>query len=250
MPTPFTHLMFAQRLLASHSQHIDTNHVSLLESERGAFLLGSVAADARIGAMLPREKTHFYVYGQETSENPWRVMLREYPALWTPHSAAHHAFIAGYIGHLAMDEIWSKQMMGPYFVAREWGPRSLRYLMLHIILIYMDERDLSQIDPWQAPALETAQPEAWLPFMSDADLAGWQYLIYDQIRPGGASQTLEIFGERVIKTPSELRAILDDPATMQRDLWQHIPPLVLEEVEVAMFRYACASIDEYLSAVI
>ncbi len=251
MPTPFTHLIFAQRLLRPQTGAVYTpsdTASSVLWDERSAFLLGSVAADARVGAMLPREKTHFYSYGQEMPESPWRVMLRQYPALWTPHSPAQRAFIAGYVGHLAMDELWSRQMVGPYFIAREWGPRGLRYLMLHIILIHMDERDYPYIEPWQADALKRAHPDEWLPFISDADLGEWQHLIYDQIRPGGPSQTLEIFGERIAKTPTELRAILDDPQVMERDLWRHIPQTVLADVEAEMYRYACASIDEYLAA--
>lgn len=249
MPTPFSHLLFAQRLLAEvhETDCIDERHLPVLQDELGAFLLGTVAADARVGASLPRETTHFYVYGQEITESPWRSMLRQYPALQTPRTAAQRAFVAGYIGHLAMDEIWSQQMVGPYFVLGDWGSRATRFLMLHIILIYMDERDYPLLESWQVEALERAAPSAWIPFITDSDLAVWQRLIHDQIKSNGITQTLQIFGERVFKTPAELRAILDDPQQMQDVLWRHVPQTTLAAVEVEMYAYACAAIAAYLN---
>lgn len=235
MPTPFSHLHVAQRLLTDPA--LPDSLRRLLAEHRGAFLLGSVAADARVGAGTPREHTHFYIYGQDIVDHPWRVMLREYPGLLRPHDSAHRAFVAGYVAHLAMDEFWSLNMVVPHFVRRDWGTRALRFLMLHIILIYMDERDLGLLESWQPEALRTAQVNGWLPFMTDVDLAFWQTLIYDQIRPGGQSETLEIFGARISHTPAELRAILDSEARMQADLWDHIPLAVLNEVERGMYAF-------------
>lgn len=216
-------------------------------AHRGAFLLGNVAADARVGAGVPREKTHFYSYEQGISESPWRLMLAQNPTLWGTISPAQQAFISGYVAHLAMDEVWSLQMVGPHFVRREWGSRGLRYLMLHIILIYMDERDLKRIEDWQAEQLAQATPEQWLPFIPDDDLRTWQHLIYDQIKPHGQSRTLEIFGERITKTPAELRAILESSDEMQTCLWDHVPLGVLADVESDMYAFARSSLSEYLS---
>lgn len=245
MPTPFSHLAVAQRLL--NDELLPQNYRDFLRSELGAFLPGNVAADARVGAGVPREQTHFYLFAQDIVESPWRVMLKKHPELWQPHSAAQQAFIAGYIAHLAMDEIWSRQMVRPHFAEREWGERALRFLMLHIILIYMDERDLRLIEPWQADKLDSVQPDHWLPFISDQDLSAWQRLIADQIKPGGVSQTLNIFGGRIAKTPAELRAILDSDQQMQADLWDHIPPEVLKQVEENMYLHARDGVSEYLS---
>lgn len=245
MPTPFSHLAVAQRLL--HEEAVPLSDRDLLQTEIGAFLLGNVAADARVGAGVPRENTHFYTYAQDIAESPWRVMLRLNPALWTPHSESQRAFIAGYVAHLAMDEVWSKEMVAPHFVGREWGSRGIRFLMLHIILIYMDERDLSLIEDWQAASLQTAAPSNWLAFMPDSDLRNWQRLIYEQIKPDGKSLTLEIFGERILKTSSELREILDSDAAMQSGLWDNISKQILAQVERHIYDYARDSLCEYLA---
>jgi hypothetical protein len=246
MPTPFSHLAVAQRLLRDNA--VPQAHRDLLQQEVGAFLLGNVAADARVGAGVPRENTHFYVYAQDMIDSPWRVMLKRHPDLWKPTTHAHRAFVAGYVAHLAMDEVWSREMVGPHFVEREWGSRGKRFLMLHIILIYMDERDLPLLEHWQSEQLETVKPAHWLGFISDADLRAWQFLIYEQIKPGGESLTLQIFGDRIPKEPPELRAILDSESQMQSGLWDHISKSILAQVEAKMYDYARDSLCEYLTS--
>ena len=246
MPTPFTHLAAAQRLLDEPELAPDTR--DLFRRELGAFLLGSVAADARNESGTPRAATHFYDYAQEiTDETPWSVMLRENPELWTPKDDAHAAFIAGYVAHLSMDEIWSRRMVGPHFVEREWAERNHRWVMLHVILIYMDERDLAVLAPWQSEALASAAPHHWTTFLTDTSLMHWRNMIADQLRPEGHSQTLDIFGARAKRTPEQLRALLDNPSEMQSSLWQHIPPDLLTEIEAGMYSHAVTQTAAYLA---
>lgn len=236
MPTPFTHLETAQRMLTD--AEMPSSIRAALAAEKPAFLLGNIAADARNSGDLKREDTHFYSYDRGIHERPWRVMLNTHPSLQNPSSAAQRAFLAGYVAHLTIDEAWSLDMLGPHFVQREWGTAGLRFLMLHIILAHMDERDYQLIEDWQYPALAQAQPEQWTPFMSDAVLREWRDFIAGQIAPEGTSQTLQVFGGRIHKAPEELRAILDSPEQMQRDLWDNIPPETLAEVESSMYRRA------------
>lgn len=245
MPTPFSHLAVAQRLLVDSA--IPDYHRALLDGQRPAFLLGSIAADARVEAGTPRAATHFYHYVQEMDEiPPWRVMMDAHPALWTPKDDAHAAFIAGYVHHLAMDEIWSRRMVAPCFFGGAWGDKQLRFVMLHVILIVMDERDEKTLEPWQAEALGRANPDQWLAFLPDSNLANWRDLIYQQIRAEGRSQTLEIFGPRAGLTPLELRTLLDSPALMQQNLWENVPQAYLAEVEVEMYGHCVSQLTAYL----
>jgi hypothetical protein len=246
MPTPFTHLETAQRFLVDEQFSSDTR--ALLNAERSAFLLGSIAADARVDAGVPRETTHFYAYDRPIDERPWRVMLQRHPELYTTHSSAQRAFLAGYVAHLSIDEYWTRKMVRPYFIKREWHTPShdFRFLMLHIILSYMDERDLPLLAAWQYESLCAAEPDGWLPFMSDATLAAWRNFIGEQIAPGGPSQTLALFGARIGKAPEELRAILDSPEQMNNGLWANVPPDDLARVEVEMYAFACEQMAIYL----
>ncbi len=236
MPTPFTHLEAAQRLL--DDDHIPAAIRAALAAEKPAFLLGNIAADARTGADIRREDTHFYDYTHGIHEHPWRVMMRLHPALHPAASPAQRAFLAGYVAHLTMDEIWTLNMLGPHFAVREWAPRPQRFLMLHILLIYMDERDCSRLLPWQYPTLQKACPANWTDFLTDTILCDWRDFVGEQIKPGGVSQTLEVFGGRINRTADELRAILDSSETMQHDLWENILPQTLTDVETAMYQHA------------
>ncbi len=245
MPTPFTHLEIAQRLL--DDPVLPDAVRDDLTRARGAYLLGSVAADARVGSGMPREHTHFYHYSKPMTDHPWRVMVDAHPRLMQPRTAAERAFIAGYVSHLSVDEIWQRKMVGPHFAMREWADRPFRFYMLHMILIFMDFRDLALLCDWQPDDLITAKPDDWLPFMSDADLVAWQHLIHTQIKPGGTSRTFDIFGERLGKEPDEMAAFLNDPAQMQSGLWDHVTPETLAQVEANCYAHAREQMMVYLN---
>lgn len=245
MPTPFTHLETAQRLL--RDTQIPQPARELLEAEKSAFLLGNVAADARVDSGLMRGDTHFYVYDQPITQHPWRVMLERHPTLKAVSSAPQQAFLAGYVAHLCMDEIWSLHMLRPYFVEGQWGTQHSRYFMLHILLIYMDERDYHRLEDWQRGSLFAAQPMLWTPFMSDAVLRRWRDFIAEQLPPEGESQTLRIFGQRIDRRPEDFREILDSPDAMLSGLWTHIPPALLQEIEAKMYAFAREQMILYLT---
>lgn len=242
MPTPFTHLETAQRMLVD--ERIPANIRSVLNLQLPAFLLGNIAADARTNGDLTRESTHFYSYDRGITEHPWRVMLRQNPGLYHPTSPAHRAFVAGYVAHLTIDEIWSLEMLGPHFANHDWGSNAFRFLMLHVLLITMDERDYKALQAWQSASLASAIPSHWLPFMNDAILTDWRDFISGQIPPAGDSQTLEVLGKRINRQPAELRAILDSPKT-QADLWANIPPDAFATVESSMYKKACEELCMY-----
>jgi len=244
MPTPFSHLATLHRLLQADDLPAATR--TALTAEQSAYLLGSVAPDARIDAPDSRAATHFYTYTEPITQAPWRVMLSRYPSLQKPESAAQRAFVGGYVAHLAMDEVWTKQMLGPHFAFGEWGEsRQQRFYLLHLLLSHMDERDLADLPPDVPKVLHAARPGDWLPFMPLAVLAGWQQLIDRQLRPGGHSRTLEIFGKRVGHSAAEMRQQLDDTAWMQRQLWDHVPPSVLADIEAHMRDHAHESLLAY-----
>ncbi len=118
MPTPFSHLLTAQHLLADLA--VPAQERALLNAHVGAFLLGAVVADAQGLAGLTREQTHFYNFERPITGRAWRVMLAQHPALKSAKDdPAWRAFLAGYVMHISMDEIWSMEMVGPHFAQRE-----------------------------------------------------------------------------------------------------------------------------------
>ena len=244
MPTPFTHLLTAQHLLADPA--VPATQRALLKAEVGAYLLGAVVADAQGLAGISREQTHFYNYERPVSDPAWHTMLARYPALRDVTDPAQRALLAGYVMHISMDEIWSLKMTGPQFARGEWAEHRQRFLMLHILLIFMDERDRAQLDEALSAALSAVEPEGWLPFLSDTVMRQWRDIIAPQIAPGGISETLDIYGARLGKSPDDLRAILDSPERMQAELWANVPPDLVAGIEADMNRYARDQMVAYL----
>lgn len=246
MPTPFTHLKIAQDLLQDRC--LAPAGRDLLFEQRPAFQLGSIVADARVASGTSREMTHFYAYDRPIAERPWRRMLREHPTLTQARGRTHLAFLAGYAAHLAADEAWTVKMMRPHFFDKEWPSTAHRdkFFALHLILTAMDERDERQLAAWQAPMLDSCQPREWLPFMSVEVLCAWRDLIAEQLMPNSASQTLEIFGQRLALSPAFIRAALDDPHEMEERLWRHIPKTLLETVERQMYVFTRDQLACYL----
>jgi hypothetical protein len=242
MPTPFTHLHIAHCLL-NDATLADTTR-RLITTHQADFLLGSVVADARPEGGK-RADTHFYHYAEPMPDNPWREMFRQHPSLTQPLSSQHHAFLAGYVAHLAADEYWSRYMLKPHFGDATWGEDIKdRFFALHLLLIYMDERDETALDDTTPALLRQSQPENWLPFLSDKEVQDWQDFIARQLET--ESETLHVFGSR-IKTPAEdLRRILDDASQMQARVWDNIPPSLLAHMEAEMVVFSREQLEIYL----
>jgi hypothetical protein len=246
MPTPFTHLACARRLLEGGA--LPTAERRFLRDHLPAFVLGSIAADGHGGAGLRREDTHFYTYERPIDTPPAQVMLARFPALSAPASGDQRACVAGYIGHLAMDEAWTEGVMRPYFIEAVWGSSAERFLALNLLLIGLDERDRPHLDPALGPALAAAAPRGWLPFLPDDALGAWQAIIARQLAPGAPSETLPIISQRTGVAQAELRALLDTPSELERRVWAHVPPSALREAEARMTELALTQVRAYLDA--
>lgn len=249
MPTPFMHIALAHRLI-SDARLSGPVH-DLLCAEWGAFLLGSIAPDARVSSGINRADTHFFEYRPVIEPPPAVAMLNRYPELrrGSVQDNAMAAFIAGYAGHLAMDETWCTELLFPCFVEADgWQPPAERNLALHLLLGYLDERDRARIPESDYPALAAASPDHWLPFISDEALAGWRDLIASQLAPGAASQTLEILSKRVAIPAARLAQYVGSAAEMQARLWVHVPPQRIPAAEEAMYAATFRAVIDYLAA--
>lgn len=238
------HIALADRLLADSAMPKPVHQA--LAQAWGAFLLGSIAPDARVSSGLARGATHFFEYHLPLDLPPAVKLLRMFPALRCGNlsSAAQRAFIAGYAAHLAMDAAWFTEML-PYF-SRDWAAPPLRNILLHMLLCHLDARDRLRLAEGDYTALKSATPQAWLPFMADADLSAWRDLIADQLAPNAHSRSLEILGSRIRLSAAEMQAFLADEAQMQ-PLWQNIPPSAIAAVEVAMYESVRATVSAYFA---
>ena len=246
MPTPFMHLHAAHRFLN------DTNISETLRAQLGskaklgAFLLGNVAPDARVSGGLSRTKTHFFDYRPRVKPDAGDAMLEAHPDL--KHvKGAHQAFVCGYLAHLTMDVVWCETLLFPYFYFGEWGDDSIRYFILHVLLCHLDAMDYRQWAGNFPDALRLANPEKWLTFLPDKDLAEWRDIVARQICESCKSETLGILGQRVRMPESELRTMLESEERMQSELWQHVSRDAITETQTKMYESMVAWITRYMS---
>lgn len=239
------HIALADRLLADPA-FPEPVHQALAQAW-GAFLLGSIAPDARVSSGLARGFTHFFEYNAPLDVPPAVKLLRMFPALrcGSLSDAAQRAFVAGYAAHLAMDAAWFTEMLLPNF-NREWATPVMRNIFLHMLLCHLDARDRLCLAEGDYAALKSAAPQAWLPFIPDADLCAWRDLVADQLAPNAHSRSLEILGSRIRLSAAQMQAFLENEADMQ-PLWENIPPSTLSAVELAMYESVRATVGAYFA---
>ena len=212
----------------------------------GPFLLGNVAPDARVSGGMSRGETHFFEYAPKVAPKATDAMLTAHPSLKNAQGE-QRSFVAGYLAHLAMDVVWAEDMLFRYFYDRDdWADDITRYNMLHVMLCDLDARDFRQWDGGFPQALARAHPDSWLPFLSDDDLRIWRDLVANQICADCESQTIEVLGKRVKIGAEGLQEILNDPARMQSELWDYVPPSAVEDVAATMYRAMVDEVTRYM----
>jgi hypothetical protein len=98
----------------------DTLRHRLLDDERGNLYLGSTAPDIRVITRWDRERTHFFDLSSFDEQDGVSGLFEAHPQLREPARLAARtaAFVAGYVTHLVMDELWINTIYRPYFGVR------------------------------------------------------------------------------------------------------------------------------------
>lgn len=222
MPTPVQHIVLAEQLLRDST--LPDSIRARLHAQRGAFLFGNTAPDVQVVSGQPRAATHFFEIPFRSVPHPQRVLFEHYPALSHPRllSAAHAAFVAGYICHLWLDILWVRDIYLPAFGPEaRWDTMQDRLLFHNILRAWCDQNDQRQLDGDTGPALAAAQPRKWLPFTADGYLREWRDVLVAQFQPGAAIRTVEVFAARNHVTPEEFQRVLNSPAELDRRVFAH-----------------------------
>ena len=229
MPTPFTHLRFALEItdLAGLPQPA----LETLQAEKPAFLLGCVAPDAQTVSGQPREATHFFYVPLRDSVPAFQHLFAAHPALARPAAlpCAQAAFLAGYLTHLVLDELWVRDVFEPIFGSRaHWGVFIERLYLHNALRSHLDASDRKRLPDSTATTLRSAHPRGFSPFLSDETLLHWRDLIAEQLSPGQAARTVDVFAERMGADPRAFAALVASPEEMQRRVFQRLPDGLLE----------------------
>ena len=107
--------------------------------------LGDVLLQVLMNAAIGEQEGTFTL--AEVLETVEAKMLRRHPQLLRPRDEAQRIFLAGYVAHLAMDEIWTQQIMWPLMEGVEdAGERRRRALVITLLMTRCDERDYRALD--------------------------------------------------------------------------------------------------------
>ena len=108
MPNLPMHIYLANQV----AEQLDRSYVY---DHLGSYFLGSTTPDIRAMTKWPREQTHFAPLSVEEVGTGTRTMFRLHPELSQDPSPATRAFLAGYVCHLAADEVWITSVFRPHF---------------------------------------------------------------------------------------------------------------------------------------
>lgn len=91
-----------------------------LDEERGNLYLGSTAPDIRVITRWDRGRTHFFDLTNFDEQSGVDGLFSAFPRLREAASVGPRtaAFMAGYVTHLVMDELWITTIYRPFFGVR------------------------------------------------------------------------------------------------------------------------------------
>ena len=222
MPTPAVHLALAEDMLRREDLSPATRR--FLTRQRGAFLLGHTAPDVRTVSGQRREDSHFYTVPRTSDRPAYQVLFEVYPALVHPSvmSPSQRAFVAGYIAHLCLDELWLDDVF-EWLLLQDWVPLRERLFLHNVLRTWIDQRAQARLNGAVARALRQAEPNEWLPFVSDEHLRAWRDWLVQQLGPGQTMETAEVLARRMGIPPSEIDAVARSGREMEEQIFSHFP---------------------------
>lgn len=247
MPTPFYHLVMSDSLLGDSA--LDRKSQNFLAAHRPAFMFGNTAPDVHTISGHERHSTHFFTIPIHNSVPAQKVMLARYSNLkYSDHLPADQvAFLAGYMAHLLLDQLWIQQVFQPYFATNVKRKDIQRQLFLHNVLrVYLERRHLHHLDADMGNVLSEAQPRNWLPFVDDSHLCQWRDSLVNQLQPGANMLTVEVFAQRMNRSTQDFEAILGSQQAMDTDLLSLVSEVTLHKFQAHALEQSIDMLYSYL----
>ncbi len=146
----------------------------------GAYYLGSTAPDIRAMTRWPREQTHFAPLSVAEVGTGTATMFKMHPELLEDMSPASLAFLAGYVCHLAADEVWITSVFRPHFDTAEATRLTDDQIEANIwdraMQLDLDRQALPQITGDNHPEhwLACSDNDVSMPFFEEGLLGEWK----------------------------------------------------------------------------
>jgi hypothetical protein len=148
----------------------------------------------------------------------WETMFALYPGLADPAAltTSQAAFVAGYLCHLALDQLWILHIFDPIFGENaDWGTFRERLFLHNVLRIHLDQLDVTKLRLDMGRVLVETPPDHWLPFLADADIIRWRDFVAEQLMEGALSQTVEVFAVRMGLPRTDFESLLQSATEME-----------------------------------
>jgi hypothetical protein len=207
----------------------------------GAYFLGSTSPDIRVLTRADRKETHFFDIHDSGHQDSVATMLDVHPHLRKIDALSTEtvAFVAGYIGHLALDETWVTEVYRPHFgQLSALGGDSQANVMDRVLQYELDRR--RREDPDAAAeiraALEGCSLAIDVGFLDSDTLRRWLDVAVDMTRHPPTWERFRFQGGRHLRS-----AGIDSDEAL--NAWLEQVPDVLERT---IRHVSTAHIDAYL----
>ncbi len=153
-----------------------------LDSQRGNLYFGSTAPDIRVLTRWERERTHFFDIHRFDEQRSVESFFASNPALADSEALEEktRSFIAGYLSHLVVDEIWIAALYRPYFGERSPMGGSLRANIMDRALQFSMDAETRLDSELMAHVLEAVaccDLDISIDFIDTATLKEWHRII-------------------------------------------------------------------------
>lgn len=245
MPTPAVHLALAEDIL--RRDDLRPAAARLLREERGPFLLGTTAPDVRTVSGQDREECHFYTVPRTSEQPAYRELFSRHPSLAhvDAMSASQVAFVAGYIAHLELDELWLDDVFTAFLLG-DWASLRERLFLHNVLRTWLDHQAQEALNGAVSERLRLVEVSGLLPFVRDPDLRIWRDWLVRQLEAGKNMETAEVLAGRMGIPASRICAIVRSPAQMDERVFRHFPRSLLESFRRAGYERSVRLIDWYV----
>jgi hypothetical protein len=224
----------------------------VLDEERGNLYLGSTAPDIHVITRWERGRTHFFDLSNFDEQSGVASLFEAYPRLRKPGdlSAATSAFVAGYLTHLVMDDLWINTIYRPFFGDRSpMGGDVRANIMDRALQFSLDRRE--RIDPeLMAHILNEIARSNLAPDVEVIDgetLGRWKHIVLDVVNHPPDWERFRYVASRHLRA-----AGIESPAQFQEFL-RSLPDLVDETLrylgEKRLRKFKKRSVEESMAAV-
>jgi hypothetical protein len=193
----------------------------LLEEERGNLYLGSTAPDIRVITRWERGRTHFFDLANFDEQSGVDRLFEEHPQLRALDGlkTATAAFVAGYVTHLVMDELWITSVYRPFFGERSPLGGDLRANIMDRAIQFSLDRDKRHDRDLMAHVLDgvaRCDLEMEIDFIDADTLGRWKDVMCEIVDSPPEWERFRTFASRYFK---------DDDTDSQRALEEFLDAL-------------------------